>query len=131
MEAVGRFSSVVEPRRSVADISDSAASSALRVLVETATSSREGFRDTVHWLCLCVRSGVDISVSTFMHLASLAVRFNAGLAECSLLVKAVLWSTWLRSVGRQELQSMITKIHDHLAEVTLRALRMGEHIPDM
>ena len=115
----------------MADTSDRAASSALRVLVETATSSREGFRDTVHWLCLCVRSGVDISVPTFMQLASLAVRFNADLAECSLLIRAVMWSTWLRSVGRQELQSMVTKLHAHLAEVTVRALRMREHMSDM
>lgn len=99
--------------------------------METATSSRKGFRDTVHWLCLCVRSGVDISVPTFMQLASLAVRFNADLTECSLLIRAVMWSTWLRSVGRQELQTMVMKIHAHLAEVTVRALRMREHMSDV
>ncbi|TFY64018.1 hypothetical protein EVJ58_g2900 [Rhodofomes roseus] len=131
VETAQRFSSVVEPRRSVADASDLAASSALRVLVETATASQEGLRETTHWLCLCVRSGVDISVQTFIQLAGLASRFNADLADCSLLIKAVLWSTWLRSVGRQELQTVVTRVHAQLAEQVIGALRARDNVSDM
>ena len=115
----------------MADTSDLAASSALRVLVETAMGSQERFQETTHWLCLCVRSGVDISVQTFMQLASLALRFDTGLADCSLLIKAVMWSTWLRSVGRQELQSLVTEIHGHLAQQVISALHARDNVSNM
>ncbi|KZT67735.1 hypothetical protein DAEQUDRAFT_712938 [Daedalea quercina L-15889] len=131
IETVQRFSSVVEPRKSATDMSDLAASTALRVLVDTATASYEGYQETIHCLCLCVRSGVDISVQTFLQLASLAVEFSADFRMCSLLINAVMWSTWLRSVGRQELQSLVIRIHTHLAEPVLSALATRENTGDI
>ncbi|KAI0928528.1 hypothetical protein AcW1_005746 [Taiwanofungus camphoratus] len=124
LETSQRLTSIIQDARlTVADASNLANMNTMRVITDVATGSREGFHQTLHWLCLFVRSGVDISVATFIQLSSLAKRFNATFDECSLLIKATLWSAWLRSVGRQELQAMITAIHAHLSEHVLRSLR--------
>ncbi|KAH9951250.1 hypothetical protein B0H21DRAFT_272251 [Amylocystis lapponica] len=124
VETSQRLNSIVDSRMTIMDANNIATTSALRVLVDTATGSREGFEQTLHWLCLFVRSGVDISVPTFAQFTSLSKRFNATLDESILLIKAALWSTWLKSMGRQELQAVVVaKIHTRLASQVVSALR--------
>ncbi len=83
----------------------------LKVIIDIATKSNEGYDSTLHWLCLFVRSGVEISVQTFMQLVALGNKFGVSLEVCSLLIKAILWSCWLKSMGRQDLQTVVAAIH--------------------
>ncbi|OBZ75571.1 hypothetical protein A0H81_04216 [Grifola frondosa] len=112
IETSQRFS-IFDSRLTMSDANNLSTVNPLRVVIDTATGSKTGFEQTLHWLCLFVRSGVDISVPTFMQFASLAQKFGATLDQCSSLVKAVLWSAWLRSMGRQELQSVIALVHSY------------------
>lgn len=131
VETSGRLSSLIDSRLTMGDASNLATTSALRVLTDTATGSREGFEHTIHWLCLFVRSGVDISIQTFMQFASLARRFDATLDECSQLIKAVMWSAWLRSVGRQDLQAVVAALHTHLVAHVTACLRARINLEKM
>ncbi|TFK89146.1 hypothetical protein K466DRAFT_545801 [Polyporus arcularius HHB13444] len=106
-----RFSAIAEPRLTMSDNSSLLAVNPLKVITDIATKSHEGYDNTLHWLCLFVRSGVEISIPTFMHLVELGNRFGVSLEVCSLLIKATLWSCWLKSMGRQDLQSVVAAIH--------------------
>ncbi|KZT09437.1 uncharacterized protein LAESUDRAFT_741739 [Laetiporus sulphureus 93-53] len=128
VETSHRFTAALSPRSSTTDSSQLDADNALRVLINVAAGSREGFQHTAHWLCLFVRSGVDISPATYTHLASLARRFNATLDDCALLVKSALWSAWLRSVGRQELQATVSSMHILLSSTIVDLLRSRKEV---
>ena len=95
----------------------------LKVIVDIATKSNEGYDNTLHWLCLFVRSGIEVSVPTFMELVGLGNRFGISLEVCSILIKAALWSCWLKSMGRQDLQTVVANIHAGISEQLAMFLR--------
>lgn len=101
-----------------------------RVVMKVASTNKEGWRQSLQWLCVFARSGVDIPVSTYMTFSSLGSRFKASLTDCVLLVDAALSSTWLKSVGRQELQTMISALHSRLAPEISENLRIKMHLSE-
>lgn len=94
----------------------------LHKLMDISFSSMDGYRRGLRWLCIFASSGVDIPVSAFYQFAASAGRFRADLEDCSILVKAGLYSAWLRSIGRQELQGMVGLLHEHLAATIVASL---------
>ncbi|KAI0748219.1 hypothetical protein C8Q80DRAFT_1104066 [Daedaleopsis nitida] len=106
-----RFSTVADPRLTMTENPSALSINPLKVIIDIATKSNEGYDNTLHWLCLFVRSGVEISVPTFMQLVALGNKFGVSLEVCSLLIKAALWSCWLKSMGRQDLQTVVSAIH--------------------
>jgi hypothetical protein len=94
-----------------------------RAVMKSAPESREGLTRSLHWLCVFSRSGVDIPVSTFSQYSALATQFKINLTDSLLLVEAALSSTWLKSLGRQEMQTILSNLHSSLASHVLHSLR--------
>lgn len=113
------------------DASDLASADPLRVLVDTAIQNKGLFKQCLEWLCLFVRSGVDIAVAIFMQFASLIKRYNASFDECSLLIKASLWSAWLKSMGRQDLQAVVSSVHSYIERDVTERLRLRTDLPQL
>ena len=126
-----RFSTVVDPRLTMTDNSSLLNVNPLRVIIDIATRSKDGYDNTLHWLCLFVRSGVEISVPTFIQLASLGQKFGVALKESSLLIKAALWSCWLKSMGRQDMQGVIATVHSNIGPQLVAYLQSREHTTEV
>ncbi|KAI0831397.1 hypothetical protein BC628DRAFT_1312212 [Trametes gibbosa] len=124
--ATQRFSTVVDPRLTMTDNSSLLNVNPLRVIIDIATKSKDGFDSTLHWLCLFVRSGVEISVPTFTQLVTLGRKFGTTLEESSLIVKAALWSCWLKSMGRQDMQGVVAAIHSNIGPQLVSYLQTHE-----
>lgn len=120
-EGGGRFSTSTDIS---IDATGSAVADSWRVVMNVASADIEGWRRSLHWLCLFARSGVDIPVSTYMTFSSLGIKFNATLIDYVLLVDAALSSTWLKSMGRQELQVIVSALHSRLAPEILENFRI-------
>ncbi|THH33844.1 hypothetical protein EUX98_g253 [Antrodiella citrinella] len=131
VEASQRYSTMVDPRMTMQDLSVLADANPLRDLLDTAKASADGFAKGLHWLCLFVSSGVEIPISLFREYASLAHRFKSDLETCSLLVKATLWSCWMRSIGRQDLQGVIASVHTLLSSEIRTHLHQMQRLPEI
>ena len=103
----------------------------LKVIVDIATKSNEGYDNTLQWLCLFVRSGIEISVPTYMELVNLGNRFGISLEVCSRLIKSALWSCWLKSMGRQDLQTVIAAIHAGIGPQLVAYLQMHHMVDEV
>lgn len=98
----------------------------LQKLMRIAQSSPDGFRRGLAWLSLFACSGVDIPLSVFEDLAAATSKFKATLQDCTVLVKACLYSAWLRSIGRQDLQATVAALLAYLEPQILVNLRSHE-----
>ena len=52
------------------------------------------------------------------------------LQECTTLIKAALYSSWLRSIGRHEMQAMIATLLTYLEERIIQNIECGESVDD-
>lgn len=130
VEASQRYSTMVDPRMTMQDLSSLGDINPLRDLLDTAKADRDGFSKGLHWLCLFVSSGVEPPISLFREYATLARQFQADIETCLMLVRATLWSCWLRSVGRQELQAVIATVHSNVGPAILTNLRQKQDLND-
>ncbi|KAI0362213.1 hypothetical protein OH77DRAFT_1416438 [Trametes cingulata] len=126
-----RFSTVVDPRLTMTDNPSLLNVNPLRVIIDIATKSKEGYDSTLHWLCLFVRSGVEISIPTFAQLVGLGKKFGVSLEESSLLIKAALWSCWLKSMGRQEMQGVVAAVHANIGQQLVAHLESRDKIAEV
>ena len=81
---------------------------------------------SLQWLCLFAHSGVDIPLTVFETFFALMKQLNLSLANSLLLAKAVMVSTWLKYKGQQELQSLISQLHERLSHQINHALSSKE-----
>lgn len=85
------------------------------VVLNHALNDKAHWQQSLEWLCLLARSGVDIPVRVFLRLSELALQCNRSAPECFLLADAALSATSLMSIGRQALQKMISDLHSRFA----------------
>lgn len=78
--------------------------------VQRFTERPDGLTSGLMWLRLFARSGVDIDTSIIAEYNNLMLGRRPTLAQGVILMEAILISTWLKSMGRQELQSIITQM---------------------
>lgn len=110
-EATGRGSVTLENSVLVAvDIGRLATVDPWKILFQVASESKEGLETGLRWFCIFARSGVEIPVSRFQQMLGL-VRFELSWEDSKLLIDALFCATWLRSLGRQELQTIVSNIH--------------------
>ncbi|KAF7363482.1 hypothetical protein MSAN_01004100 [Mycena sanguinolenta] len=100
-----------------------------RVVMDIGSQSREGFSQSLQWLCTFARSGVDVPVSTFERFSALATDFHASLSDSMLLVESLLAFCWLKPTGRHQLQNIVASLHSRLLPHVLECLAAGVHIP--
>lgn len=74
------------------------------------TKRPDGLTSGLMWLRLFARSGVDIDTSTITEYNNLMLGRRPTLAQGSILMEAILISTWMKSMGRQELQPIIAQM---------------------
>lgn len=82
-----------------------------KVLFQVASEDKEGLKAGLRWFCMFARSGVEIPVARFEQMLGLVQRFDSSWEDTKLLIDALFCATWLRSLGRQELQTTISNVH--------------------
>jgi hypothetical protein len=82
-----------------------------KILSQIASQTKEGLRAALRWFCIFARSGVEIPVSRFEQMLGLVRQFDSSWEDSKLLIDALFCATWLRSLGRQELQTTVSNIH--------------------
>ncbi|KAF7976726.1 hypothetical protein HWV62_5909 [Athelia sp. TMB] len=122
IESSSRFSSMVDASFGPADAVGTAVADSWRMIMQVASSGKEGWSRSLKWLCLFARSGVDIPVATYRMFSSLASQHSATMEESALIVEAIFTSTWLKSLGRQELQSILSGLHARLCSEILQCI---------
>lgn len=130
IEGANRFSSLVDASFGPVDAVGTAVVDSWRLIMRVASADKEGWSRSLTWLCVFARSGVEIPVTTYKMFASLATEFSATLFECALLVEAAFISTWIKSMGRQELQIIFSALHSHLASQILESISSNVDVDD-
>jgi hypothetical protein len=129
-EGGNRSSVLIDASLGPADAVGMAVVESWRLVMRVASTDKDSWSRSLQWLCVFARSGVDIPVPTYLAFSSLANKFEASLPECVLLVEAALSSTWLKSMGRQELQTMFSALHSRLAPQLLDSFRSKVHLSE-
>ncbi|GLB34930.1 putative response to drug [Lyophyllum shimeji] len=96
-----------------------------RVVTRIAAESTEGRRRSLQWLCLFSRSGVEVPSAIFNTFCSLGSKDNMSLSDVLLLAKSMMWSTWLKPKGRQEMQKLLSELHASLSPQIVRSIKHG------
>lgn len=82
-----------------------------------------GLLDSLRWLRLFARSGVDIDVPIFAEYSELSRKGLVTLEQASVFAEATLMSVWTKSMGRQDLQKSISTMIGSLQPAIKSALR--------
>ncbi|KAG1891051.1 hypothetical protein F4604DRAFT_1566337 [Suillus subluteus] len=86
-------------------------------------AKENGLSDSLRWLRLFARSGVDIDVPIFTEYSELSRKGLVTLKQASVFTEATLLSVWTRSMGRQDLQKSISTMIASLQPAIKSALR--------
>ncbi|KAF9227889.1 hypothetical protein BS17DRAFT_410421 [Gyrodon lividus] len=92
------------------------------------TERPDGLTSGLMWLRLFARSGVEIDVPTFAEFGNIARKRDTKLAQGAIFVEAMLTSTWLRSMGRQELQPVVANMLTFLASAVQTGLQQTTNL---
>jgi hypothetical protein len=94
-----------------------------------ASTDLKGLRKVLNWLRIFAASGVEIPVATFMQVSNGARDLDASFDDDAQLCETILLSVWMKSLGRQELQKVITDIHWRNASTVLDAFGVHDEEP--
>ncbi|VDB82999.1 unnamed protein product [Peniophora sp. CBMAI 1063] len=108
---------------SVTDSNMPSATDPWSIIMRAALSGRHSFQQALQWLAMMSSSGVDIPVAIFQQFSALSGRFDLDVVETLPLVSAAFCSIWLRSLGRQDLHTVIGALHLRLADKVVEGLR--------
>ncbi len=126
-----RSSSAIEATESLADGANITAIDPWGVVLKIASGDDMGLRRCLQWLSIFALSAVDIPQPVFQHFRSLTDRLNFSVTEIHPLIHATFLCVWMRSLGRQELFSMISSMHLRLSADVCRYLNEVEVLPTM
>ena len=122
---------MMDSRYTMGDLSALADVNPLQVMLNIATASKSGYERGLQWLCLFAFSGVDIPVPIFLQFAALTSKFRAGMTDCSKLVDAAMYSSYLRALGRLDLQALVAALQVHLKAEILGYLQSSERLEEV
>lgn len=88
-----------------------------------ASEGKEGLRRCITWLGLMARSGVDVPNAIYVQLASAIELAQLSLRDCDRFMEAMLHTTYLKSLGRQELQAAIVTQQTRLLPELTKSLQ--------
>ncbi|KAG6814364.1 hypothetical protein H0H92_010950 [Tricholoma furcatifolium] len=94
-----------------------------RVVTRIASGGQDGLQRSLQWLWLFARSGVDIPLTIFETFSALAAQYNSPLSESLLMARGIMASTWLKPKGRQEIQGILSRLHERHKTEIIGALR--------
>lgn len=87
------------------------------------SAKRNGLLDTLRWLRLFARSGVDINVPVLAEYSELSRRGLVTLEQGLVFAGVTLLSAWNRSIGQQDLQKSVSTMFAGLEPAIRNALR--------
>ena len=123
-EASGRGSVTLENSSFASmDVGGLAAIDPWKILFQVTSQSAEGLKAGLRWFCIFARSGIEIPVSRFEQMLGVIQQSDSSWGDLTLLVDALFCATWLRSLGRQELQTTVSNIHVSVYPQVLRGLK--------
>ncbi|KAH9180668.1 hypothetical protein EDB89DRAFT_1920409 [Lactarius sanguifluus] len=117
-----RSTSAVDFTASLADASNITAINPWGVVLNLASTDKEGLGRCLQWLSVFALSAVDIPEAVFQRFKTLTDRFEFSVAEMYPLVHAAFLCVWMKSLGRQELYSTISSVHLRLSSDVSRSL---------
>ncbi|KAH9001155.1 hypothetical protein EDB92DRAFT_2050849 [Lactarius akahatsu] len=117
-----RSNSAVDFTASLADASNITAINPWGVVLNLASTDKEGLGRCLQWLSVFALSAVDIPEAVFQRFKTLTDRFEFSVAEMYPLVHAAFLCVWMKSLGRQELYSTISSVHLRLSSDVSRSL---------
>ncbi|KAI9446343.1 hypothetical protein H4582DRAFT_1905062 [Lactarius indigo] len=120
-----RSNSAIDFTASLADASNITAINPWGVVLNLASTDREGLGRCLQWLSVFALSAVDIPEAVFQRFKTLTDRFEFSVAEMYPLVHATFLCVWMKSLGRQELYSTISSVHLRLSSDVSRSLGEG------
>lgn len=95
----------------------------LRTISNLARESSSGLSKSLAYLQSVIKSGISVPTTSFRQFLKLTISDKVNRFEnANMLSKAILLSLWLRSSGRQDLQSVISSLQSHLAPKILESL---------
>ncbi|KAH8117558.1 hypothetical protein DFH11DRAFT_1504486 [Phellopilus nigrolimitatus] len=98
-----------------------------RIVISVASRDYDGLRKGLNWLRLFALSGVDIPVTTFLQISALARDLEASFEDHVLLGEAAFMAIWIKSLGRQDLQKVISDLHDRCGSRILERIRSNSN----
>ncbi|KAG0707722.1 hypothetical protein DFH29DRAFT_594927 [Suillus ampliporus] len=90
-------------------------------------AKQNGLLDSLRWLRLFARSGVDINVPIFAEYSELSRKGLVILNQGSVFAEAALLSAWTRSMGRQDLQKSVSTMVSSLLPTIQNTLRSSDN----
>jgi hypothetical protein len=123
-EISGRGSVTLEnPTLTSVDVGGLAVVDPWKTLLQITSESKEGLRIGLRWFCIFARSGVEIPISRFEQVLELVQQFDSPWEDSQLFIDALFCATWLRSLGRQELQTTVFNMHASVYPQVLEDLK--------
>lgn len=111
-EAAGRGSVTLENYTFTStDVGGLAPVDPWKIVFQAASEGGGSLTAGLRWFCMFARSGVEIPVSRFEQMLGLVQQSDPSWEDSTLLIEALFCATWLRSLGRQELQKTVSNIH--------------------
>jgi len=86
-----------------------------RKIIGIAKKSKQALLTAFQWVCVFCHAGVEIPMFVFLELTSLSSTMALTFEECDDLLKTLLCSVWLRSIGKYDLQKAVEELHGRLA----------------
>jgi hypothetical protein len=81
------------------------------VIMRAALSGQNAFQQALQWLAMMANSAIEIPAAVFQQFADLSGRFSLSIVQIMPLMTGILSSVWLRSLGRQELHTVVATLH--------------------
>jgi hypothetical protein len=85
----------------------------------------------LQWLRAFAVSGIDIEAAIFLELAEFMTHRDPLILECTTLMQSLVAATWLRSWGRDQLQSLLATMHTRLASRLQKELMVPGESKDL
>lgn len=102
-----------------------------RVIVDAASDDTAGLERCLQWVLVLARSGVEIPNNTLMQLAAFARDFHAPFLTHSILMEALLYSVWVKSMGRSDLLDMIYAVFSRQSTNLRNGIVLKQHMEIM
>lgn len=130
-EGSSRWTSSFEPSANGSEFGGAPSIDPWKILINRSSQNRDGLRTGLKWLCVFAYSGVDIPIKTFLQLSALSRDLASSFDEQTMLCEAAFISTWIKSLGRSDLQVMISDLHDRNASWILAHIRSQADLRSM
>lgn len=101
----------------------------LQAIISQADQADDGLTRSLRCLLMCIRSGAIVPTQIFLQFLSLISTSSPHcLQDASILSECVMLSLWIRSLGRQELQNVISQMHAKMSSRITACLVTGTDV---